>query len=288
MADIIIDAATGISIRELSGRSGMDSADNNTANRRWLVRGSSDPIACRAIFVAYAGTISLYSYDGLGLKDMDWALYADGGPDSWEFQANYDYTPEVGGCTISIDTGGGTVNTTSAFSQTKFPASGEVAPDYGNSINVDADGNPAGIAKVIPSMKITVKAKIAAAYVNSPCEYAQILYACTGKVNDAAFLCFAAGEVLFLGATGELIAEDPVLNFSFEISPNETGMTIGDVSGINKDGHDYIWFNFKQEQDTGTNLKVTKTRAAYVAKVYEEADFSTMKICAAPPAPPAP
>jgi hypothetical protein len=219
---------------------------------------------------------------------MEWSLYPEGGPEAWEFVANYDYTPEVGGCTISIDTSGGTVNTQSAFSQTGYPAPSEAAPDYGTSINVDADGNPAGVAKVIPAMKIQVKAKIAAAYVSSPCEYAQVLYECTGKVNDAAFLCFAAGEVLFLGATGELIAEDPVLTFSFEISPNVSSMTIGDITGINKQGHDYIWFNFKQEQDASTGLKVSKPRAAYVAKVYEEADFSTMYICAAPPAPPTP
>jgi hypothetical protein len=283
MPDIIIDAATNISIREMSGRSGMDSADNNTAQRRWLVRGNVDPVACRVVLLQYAGTIGLYTYDGLGLKNMEWSLYPDGGPAAWEFIANYDYTPEVGGCTISIDTTGATVNTQSAFSQTSFAASGETAPDFGESINVDADGNPQGVSKIIPSLKITVKAKIAAAYVTSPCAYAQILYECTGKVNDAAFLCFAAGEVLFLGATGDLVSEDPVLNFAFEVSPNVTNYSIGGITGINKNGHDYIWFNFKQKQDASSGLKVSTPRAAYVSEVYEEADFSTMKICEPPP-----
>lgn len=286
MADIIyvtVSPTVTISIREMSGRSGMDSADNNTAMRRWLVRGSADPIVCRVAFVGVAATIGLYSYDNLGLKNMDWALYGDGGPDAWEFTANYDYTPEVGGCTISVDTTGGTVNTQAAYSQTDYNAPGEVAPDFGTSINVDADGNPMGVSKIIPSMKISVKAKIAAAYVTTPCDYAQILYECTGKVNDAAFLCFDAGEVLFLGATGDLVSEDPVLNFSFEISPNVTAYSIGGIGGITKDGHDYIWFSFKQSQDAATNLKVSTPRAAYVSKVYEEADFATMKICEAPP-----
>ena len=287
MADIIYN--NNVSIRELSGRSGMDSADNNTAMRRWLLRGNSDPTICRAALIAEASAVGLYTYDGLGLKSMEWELYPDGGPDAWEFVANYDYTPDVGECTVSIDTSGGTVNTQSAFSQTEYPATSEVAPDYGTSINVDADGNPAGVAKVIPSMKIQVKARIAESFIVSPCEYAKILYQCTGKVNDAEFLCFDAGEVLFLGASGELISENPVLTFSFEISPNVSSMTIGNISGINKNGHDYIWFNFKQEQDTGSNLKVSVPRAAYVAEVYEEADFSTMKICESPaPPPPSP
>ena len=256
--------------------------------RRFLVRGSADPTACRTVLLAYAATINLFNYDGLGMKSLEWDLYPEGGPKAWEFTANYDFTPEVGECTISIDTSGGTVNTQSAFSQTKFAASGEVAPDYGESINVDADGNPAGVAKVIPAMKIQVKARIAEEYIESPCLYAKILYECTGKVNDAEFLCFAAGEVLFLGATGELISENPVLTFSFEISPNVTNMTIGGITGITKGGHEYIWFNFKQEQDSASTLKVSKPRAAYVAEVYEEADFSTMKICEAPPVPPPP
>ena len=286
MTRVIWYGAAGISVRELAGRSGMDSADNNTGQRKFLVRGSSDPIACRTVLIGFAAQLSLYSYDGLGLKNMEWALYPDGGPEAWEFTLNYDYTPEVGGCTISIDTTGATVNTQTAFSQTKFAAQGETAPEFGDSINVDSDGNPQGVSKIIPSLKITVKAKIAAAYVTSPCAYAQILYDCTGKVNDAEFLCFAAHEVLFLGATGDLVSEDPVLNFAFEVSRNVSNYEIGGISGITKDGHDYIWFNFKQQQDSSSKLKVSVPRAAYVAEVYEEADFSSMKICAAPPANP--
>ena len=76
------------------------------------------------------------------------------------------------------------------------------------------------------------------------------------------------------------------MNFAFEVSRNVSNYEIGGISGITKDGHDYIWFNFKQQQDSSSKLKVSVPRAAYVAEVYEEADFSSMKICAAPPANP--
>lgn len=279
MADIIVDPATGISIRELSGRSGSDSADNNTGNRRWLVRGSSDPITCRAVLVSYAGAIGLYSYDGLGLKSMDWALYSDGGPDAWEFGANYDYTPEPGEYTISIDTTGATVNTQLAFEQAEFPATGETAVDYGDSINVDAQGNPQGVDKIIPSLKLNIRAKIKESNISSALAYAKVVASVTGKMNDATFLTFDRGELLFLGATGEIVtSSDPVLSFAFEASPNITGQTIGTVTGINKLGWDYIWFDFKQKQDTATLLKTTVARAAYVSRVYEFGDFDDLFI----------
>lgn len=279
MADIIVDPTTGISIRELSGRDGSDSADNNTGNRRWLVRGSTDPIVCRTILVAYAGNISLYTYDSLGLKSLSWNLYSEGGPDAWEFSANYDYTPEPGEFTISIDTTGATVNTQLAYAQTAFAATNETAVDYGDSINVDAQGNPQGVDKIIPSLKLNVRAKIRESNITSALAYAKVIANNTGKVNDATFLTFDRGELLFLGATGDIITNtDPVLNFSFEASPNITNETIGTVTGINKLGWEYIWFDFKQKQDTATSLKTTVARAAYVAQVYDFADFTDLFI----------
>lgn len=280
MADIIV-AANGITIRELSGRSGSDSADNNTAERRWLVRGNSDPTVCRATLVTYAGNIGLYSYDGLSLKSMSWALYSDGGPEAWEFSASYDFTsrPEPGAYTISVDTAGGTVNTQLAYSQTEFPATGETAVDYGDSINVDAQGNPQGVEKIIPSLKINVRATIKEVNVSTALAYAKLIASLTGTVNDAAFLTFPRGELLFKGASGDIIANsDPTLNFAFEASPNITGETIGTVTGINKLGWEYIWFDFKQKQDAATSLKTTVARAAYVARVYDFGDFDDLFI----------
>ena len=278
MADIII-APNGVTIRELSGRDGSDSADNNTGNRRWLVRGSSDPIVCRATLITYAANIGLYSYDGLGLKSMAWNLYPEGGPDAWEFSANYDYTPEPGEFTVSIDTTGATVNTQLAYAQTEFAATGETAVDYGDSINVDAQGNPQGVEKIIPSLKLNIRATIKESNITSALAYAKTIASVTGKVNDATFLTFARGELLFLGATGDIITNsDPVLSFAFEASPNITGETIGTVTGIDKLGWEYIWFDFKQKQDTATNLKTTVARAAYVAQVYNFADFGDLFI----------
>lgn len=279
MPDIIIDPTTGISIRELSGRDGSESEDNASANRRFLVRGSADPLVCRAFLIANAVGLSLYTYDGLAMKTLSWNLYPEGGPDAWEFTAAYDFTPEPGEFVVSIDTTGATVNVQEAFAQTKFDATNFTAIDYGTSINVDAQGNPQGVEKIIPSLKLNIRATIKKSNFSSALAYAKIIAGFTGKVNHEAFLSFARGELLFLGATGDIITdENPVLDFAFEASVNITNQTIGSITGINKLGWEYIWFDFAQKQDTTTKLKKTIARGAYVSEIYEFANFSGLFI----------
>ena len=278
MSDIII-SPNGVTIRELAGRSGSDSADNNTGERSWLIRGTTDPIVARTTLVTYAGNVGLYSYDGLGLKSMSWSPYPDGGEAAWTFVATYDHTPEPGEFTISIDTSGATVNVQQAFSQVRFDAPGETGPDYGESINVDSDGNPRGVDKIIPSLKVNVRARIAERFVADALAYARTVASYTGKVNSSTYLGFAEGELLFKGATGDVITDDnPVLSFAFEASPNATGLTIGNISGISKEGWDFIWFDWVQKNDPAAGLKTTTARSAYVATVYEKANFAGLQI----------
>ena len=278
MSDIII-SPNGVTIRELAGRSGSDSADNNTGERSWLIRGTTDPIVARATLVTYAGNVGLYSYDGLGLKSMSWSPYPDGGEAAWTFVATYDFTPEPGEFTISIDTSGATVNVQQAFSQVRFDAPGETGPDYKQSINVDSDGNPRGVDKIIPSLKVNVRARIAERFVLDALAYARTIASYTGKVNSTTYLGFAPGELLFKGASGDVVTENnPVLSFAFEASPNATGLTIGNISGISKQGWDFIWFDWVQKNDPAAGLKTTTARSAYVATIYEKTDFAGLQI----------
>jgi hypothetical protein len=58
-------------------------------------------------------------------------------------------------------------------------------------------------------------------------------------VNDSGFKGFAAGECLFLGAAGTKRGSgDWEIGYRFASSPNVTGLTVGDITGINKkDSH---------------------------------------------------
>lgn len=69
-------------------------------------------------------------------------------------------------------------------------------------------------------------------------------------VNNAAFRGFAAGEVLFLGVSGSLRSVTQwELTFAFQAQENLAGLTIGDITGVNKDGWDYLNVEFDIVKD---------------------------------------
>jgi len=108
------------------------------------------------------------------------------------------------------------------------------------------------------------------------------LYQLTGKANSAAWsinvdgvvMNFAAGECLFLGASGSKRgADDWEISFRFAASPNATNLTVGDILGINKKGWEYLWVRYADSEDEAAKVLVKKPVAAYVEKVYEEGNF---------------
>ena len=276
---------TGCTVREIASREGSDSAGGSTASITWRVSGSADPTVGRTALLnlgldplVVGGPIDNI-YDGLGMSSLSRERVAD---EVWDFTAEYKQRePEPGEYTVSIDTSGGQIMQTYAYSESKYVATGESAPGMNNAIDVQ-DNKPQGVQRVIPALKITVRAKIKTANITTVggvMAYAQVISELTGTVNNAtAFGQFAAGELLFTGASGDIIAEDPTLQFNFLASKNVTGLTIGTIAGIAKNGHDYIWFSFKSDKDATTGLQQSKPRAAYVNRIYGEADHSLLYI----------
>ena len=71
--------------------------------------------------------------------------------------------------------------------------------------------------------------------------YKLTLFALTGRVNNSAFKGFAAGECLFLGAAGTKRGSgDWEIGYRFASSTNVTGLIVGDITGINKKGWEYL------------------------------------------------
>lgn len=264
----------GITIRETRGRTANDSVDGrSTAERTFLCQGDPDPATC--IQALKDSSILIDTYEGLVRN----AISTDRvGPEAWELTVSYDaLEPEVGDYKIMLGGNNGTVVQTAAFAQQSYPASGETAPDFGLAIDVQ-DGVPQGVEVVVPGTKISVIAKIASAYVTSPAAYTKLINSLKGKTNNAVFLGFAAGELKFLDANGPLVDDDPKLTFDFELSENVTGYSIGNITGIDKKGHDYLWILHKKGVDATTKLPTSTPRAAYVARVHQEADMSVLKI----------
>jgi len=101
----------------------------------------------------------------------------------------------------------------------------------------------------------------------------------TGTTNSAPFRGFSTGEVLFLGAAGSKRADgDWEITFRFAGSFNETGITVGSIIGINKNGWDYLWVRYEDKDDMGAQSIVKQPTAAYVERVYRVTSFASLGI----------
>ncbi|MBN4052529.1 hypothetical protein JYT82_00275 [bacterium AH-315-K20] len=106
-----------------------------------------------------------------------------------------------------------------------------------------------------------------------------MLFALTGKVNNGVFRGFAAGECLFLGASGSKRSDsDWEISFRFAASPNATNLTVGDITGIAKKGWEYLWVRYADAVDDTAKALVKKPSAAHVEQVYDSGNFAALGI----------
>jgi len=66
--------------------------------------------------------------------------------------------------------------------------------------------------------------------------------------------------------------------FRFAASENRSGLTVGDIGGIDKKGWEYMWVRYADAEDAAAKAIVKKPVAVYIEKVYEEGDFAGLGI----------
>jgi hypothetical protein len=104
--------------------------------------------------------------------------------------------------------------------------------------------------------------------------FAKHLRNCTACVNDDPFMGFDPGEVLLLGAQGsDGSSADAVVSYHFDASENVSDLTVGDIVGIVKKGHDYLWVVYKAGKNQDRPVIIPEF--VYVARVYERIPFKT-------------
>ena len=198
--------------------------------------------------------------------------------------------------TRSFDTSGGNVHMTQAESETAYGPTGSSPPSQYKAIGVDGD-SVAGVDVIVPALQWTETYDVPSTYVTAA--YIKGVAALTGTVNNAPFRTFAQGEVLFVGCSGnqewdEEKGDGPwSLSYKFVASPNRGGPTgpdgayyppihlgttgaTGEIGGIVKKGHEYLWIRYESAVDGSDLLK--RPKFAYVDQVYREADFSGLGI----------
>lgn len=230
--------------------------------------GTTSESDAQALLVANAPS----TYGGLVLEDIS-ADYEGGG--KWKGYARY--VRLSGSDEYTFDTGGGTQRITQSLSTiNSYAPAGMTAPNFQGAIGVSED-RVEGVDISVPAYQFTETHTLADAAVTT--SYKTTLAGLTGKVNNATFRGFAAGECLFLGAAGSKRGDELwSITFRFACQPNATGLTVGSITGIDKLGWDYLWVRYADYSDLSAYCLVKRPIAVYVERVYAQADFSGLGI----------
>lgn len=266
-----------IDITELwdSGRTTFGAVDNSEL--RYLITGTENEAEVRDAVIL---TAPPYIGDGLTRtiivpESIEVNPLGNG---IWEaivpykgYEDETQYTFETGGATAHITQSLATVG---VYPPVVIPF--KPPPDFQGAIGVNGD-NIAGVDVTIPAFNFTITKKFDAEDVTGA--YKLALFYATGKTNDAAFQGFAAGEVLFLGASGSRTGmKQWEIAFKFAASPNAVNLPVGDFVVTEKSGHDYLWVRYADAVDGGAAALVKRPVAAYVERVYESCDFEALGV----------
>lgn len=174
----------------------------------------------------------------------------------------------------SFDTTGGTQHITQSLANMGkyWPNGVDEPPALSGAIGFDGE-NVSGCDIVMPVGNWSEKRYLDDGDVNQG-----LYHSLTGKVNNGTFLGYAAGTVLFMGASGSRNAKLGLweIDFKFAYSPNRSNLTVGDITVTTKKGWEYMWVRYGDIIINGQKVKVPV--AVYVEKVYEEADLSQLPV----------
>lgn len=246
----------------------------SSAEIPYIVRQAADEAAVKA--AALAATPIFYGV--MARKSIEIAERVN--QDTWKITVRYEAAeekekeeePEPA---YSFDTGGGTQHITQSI-QTVGKYGPKASDLLGGAIGFDGE-HVQGVDITIPVFNFSETHFLPNSVVNTG--YKANIFKMTGKVNSGGFRGFAAGEVLFLGASGSRRGEeDWEIAFRFAALPNRDGIQVGDIGGISKKGWEYMWVQYADEVDDAKKQIVKKPVAVYIEKVYPSTGFSGLGI----------
>jgi len=245
---------------------------DSSAEVPYVVRGAADEDEVKGAVESNTPT----SYGDLERFEIEIAERVN--EDTWKVSVRYaepDVTDEnEAEPAWSFDTGGGSQHITQAIKTIKRYGPG--AADMGGAIGFDGE-NVQGVDITVPVFTFSETHYLPDSVVTLA--YKAKLFYATGKVNKTMFRGFAAGEVLFLGASGSKRgSEDWEITFKFAVQPNQTDFDIGDINNVDKKGWEYLWVRYAPEVDSEKKVLIKKPVAVYVEQVYKTLNFSTLGV----------
>lgn len=173
---------------------------------------------------------------------------------------------------LAWDTTGNTERIYQALTETKYGN----GPDFEEAINVSGM-QVEGIDKVAPGMRYSETWVFNSLFAFN-CEYLGNVFRLTGTTNSSPFRCFDPGEALFLGARCQWQGDQPFcsITFDFDCRPNVDKFYVKSLPEFEKKGWEYVWILYQDE--TNNDALIRRPVAAYLNKIYEDEDWTPLRI----------
>lgn len=256
----------------------------NSASREYIITGTESDLSAHAAMLGYAPTVMPTTTGKLlprNLPQCQVDEIAQGiflGRMSYGGSGGATETEDSDDAKASFDIGGLSIHRSTSIATVNSYGDSPV-PDFHGCINVREDGEVGGVdlpaqgSMVFSETWHKAVADVTQTYIRN----LMSLYLC---VNSSTFRNFAAGECLFLGASGQLLPTGDLwaIDYRFGISINETGLAVGGITGIDKKGWDYLWTYFEPDEDDAAKYVVRRPRAVYVEQVHEKKSFAPLGI----------
>ena len=183
----------------------------------------------------------------------------------------------------SFDTSAGTQHITQSI---QTIARYGYAPDCGGAIGVTND-SVEGVDITVPTLNFTERHF----YKEFTWSQRKTVADLTGTVNLKPFREFLSGQVLFLGATGSRSDRKPEtpweVTYQFAAQPNVQGLVVGNITGINKYGWQYMHIRYQATDatvgdsddpfaDPAQTFRIQYPVGVYIEQVYPYGDFELL------------
>lgn len=208
----------------------------------------------------------------LGFSDGEWWWEATV---TWGVQSSANTTTEPGAVpTLRVSTKGGRQHITQSLETVgQFAAPGQGIWNHNGAIGVTRNGIE-GVDIVVPAFSWSLSVRVPSSAVTTA--YVLMLEELTGGVNNDTFWGRPAGSVRFDGADLQVRGEETEIEFSFSSERNVEDRTIGDITGIEKEGWDYLWVEYEEEKDTTESVMVQKPIVVRVERVSPRVDLNLL------------
>lgn len=184
--------------------------------------------------------------------------------------------PETSSEEISFDLASQTTKVMISKQRISTEVSPSAAGDAPDLQGIGWDGKKfTGVDAMVEVFSFTITKYVPVASMDNT--YISNIRAAAFKYNDEPFRGFADGEVLFAGASGSKRNDDDyAIAFKFLVSENAMELEVGDITGIDKLGWDYLWVAYEQAEDTAAKMITPKPVAAYVEQIYGSANLPSL------------